>query len=316
MASLTRWAWVWVSSGRLWWTGRPGALRFMGSQRVGHDWATELNWTAHSLGWVQLCVPWTVVHQAPLSMGFSRQEYWSGLLFPAPRDLPGSFTQGLNLHLLHWQAVLYHWAIQEVPLFGHCWVITLTFSSWLILPHWGYISPSIPILQTMNETEAFRSHVTHPRSQWMEWQHEEAKSHCLSLSPVVFTCDCASESPRGLFQGDTDLSHSQSLLLSRSEIRLEIFILPSSPGKACCWTEGHTQRSAEHYCIWENQSPHSPTFCSLNQVQSTHTRRRFSCLFVSSSLRKRWFFSLHHCLRANGNTRCQRPPVQSWVVSN
>ena len=42
--SLTRWTWVWVNSGSWWWTGRPGVLRFMGSQRVGHDWATELNW--------------------------------------------------------------------------------------------------------------------------------------------------------------------------------------------------------------------------------------------------------------------------------
>ena len=44
MASLTRWTWVWVNSGSWWWTGRPGVLQFMGSQRVGHDWATELNW--------------------------------------------------------------------------------------------------------------------------------------------------------------------------------------------------------------------------------------------------------------------------------
>ena len=41
MASLTRWTWVWVNSGSWWWTGRPDVLRFMGSQRVGHDWATE-----------------------------------------------------------------------------------------------------------------------------------------------------------------------------------------------------------------------------------------------------------------------------------
>ena len=45
MASLTRWAWIWVNSGSWWWTGRPGMLRFMVSQTVGHDWATELNWT-------------------------------------------------------------------------------------------------------------------------------------------------------------------------------------------------------------------------------------------------------------------------------
>ena len=42
MASLTQWTWVWVNSESWWWTGRPGVLRFMGSQRVGHDWATEL----------------------------------------------------------------------------------------------------------------------------------------------------------------------------------------------------------------------------------------------------------------------------------
>ena len=43
MASPTQWTWVWVNSGSWWWTGRPGVLRFMGSQRVGHDWATELS---------------------------------------------------------------------------------------------------------------------------------------------------------------------------------------------------------------------------------------------------------------------------------
>ena len=45
MASWTRWTWIWVNSGRQSWTGKPGVLQFMGSQRVGHDWATELNWT-------------------------------------------------------------------------------------------------------------------------------------------------------------------------------------------------------------------------------------------------------------------------------
>ena len=45
VASPTQRTWVWVDSGSRWWTGRPGVLQFMGSQRVGHDWATELNWT-------------------------------------------------------------------------------------------------------------------------------------------------------------------------------------------------------------------------------------------------------------------------------
>ena len=45
MASLTQWTWIRVDCGSWWWTGRPGVLWFMGSQRVGHDWVTELNWT-------------------------------------------------------------------------------------------------------------------------------------------------------------------------------------------------------------------------------------------------------------------------------
>ena len=106
---MTRWTWVWVNSGSWWWTGRPGVLRFMGSQRVGHDWATELNWTEvieprNSMPLLQLFIflggglvtklcptlatPWTVACQAPLTMGFSRQEYWSELPFPSPGHLP------------------------------------------------------------------------------------------------------------------------------------------------------------------------------------------------------------------------------------
>ena len=45
MASPTQWMWVWVSSGSWWWTGKPGVLQSLGSQRVRHDWVTELNWT-------------------------------------------------------------------------------------------------------------------------------------------------------------------------------------------------------------------------------------------------------------------------------
>ena len=45
IASPTQGTWVWVDSRSWWWAGRPGMPRFMGSQRVGHNWATELNWT-------------------------------------------------------------------------------------------------------------------------------------------------------------------------------------------------------------------------------------------------------------------------------
>ena len=176
-ASPTRWTWVWVISGSWRWTGRPGVLHFMGSQRVGHDWETELNWRfriatsflkfivpshfANAVNKIKLrfmvpglqsivveqslsCVwlfltPWTATHQAslfftisqsllkfmstvlvmlsklhpslsshglwsvalqaPLSVGFPRQEYWSGLPFPFPGDLtdPGIESGSLAL---------------------------------------------------------------------------------------------------------------------------------------------------------------------------------------------------------------------------
>ena len=55
---------------------------------------------------VELCtILWTVDRQAPLSMGFSRQEYWSVLPFPSPGDLPDLGIEPVSLlHLLDWQA--------------------------------------------------------------------------------------------------------------------------------------------------------------------------------------------------------------------
>ena len=55
MVSLTEWTWVWVSSRSWWWTGRPGVLQSMGSQRVRHVWATELNWTELVRFYSKLC---------------------------------------------------------------------------------------------------------------------------------------------------------------------------------------------------------------------------------------------------------------------
>ena len=78
MASLIQWTWVWIGSRSWWWTGRPGVLRFMGSQRVGRDWATELNWTEQ----------WTT--------GLDRNSEMINLL----KEIIGSFleVQGLELN--------------------------------------------------------------------------------------------------------------------------------------------------------------------------------------------------------------------------
>ena len=66
-------------------------------------------WTYILVGLVtKLCptpvTPWTVACQAPLSMAFSRQEYWGGFPFPSPGVFP---TQELNLGLLHCRQILY-----------------------------------------------------------------------------------------------------------------------------------------------------------------------------------------------------------------
>ena len=66
---------VWVNSRSWWWTGRPGVLRFMGSQRVRHDWATELNWTEGrkemGLGWA-----WKVTQGTSKLMTSNLRRWW------------------------------------------------------------------------------------------------------------------------------------------------------------------------------------------------------------------------------------------------
>ena len=79
MASLTQWMWVWVNSRSWWWTGRPGVLQFMGSQRVGHNWATELNWT--ELNWShQTLASW--ICSGKIAQKISPQKYVYHASFP------------------------------------------------------------------------------------------------------------------------------------------------------------------------------------------------------------------------------------------
>ena len=54
MTSLTWWTWVWASLGSCWWIGKPGLLQYIELQRVGQDWATELNWTD------SFCLCWAI----------------------------------------------------------------------------------------------------------------------------------------------------------------------------------------------------------------------------------------------------------------
>ena len=64
-----------------------------------------------------LCDPWTIAHQAPRFMEFSRQEYWNGLPFPSSGDL---LTQGSNPHLLHWQVDSFTAETLGKPMLAQC----------------------------------------------------------------------------------------------------------------------------------------------------------------------------------------------------
>ena len=74
MASLTQWTWVWASSRSWLWTGKPGMLLFMGSQRVRHDWVTEVNWIELAILW-NSAFKWVYLSFSPLP--------FSSLLFTA-----------------------------------------------------------------------------------------------------------------------------------------------------------------------------------------------------------------------------------------
>ena len=95
---------------------------------MNHSYVYLSRVPAQSLSRVQLFeTPWTLARQAPLSMRFSRQEYWSGLPFPTPRDLP---TQGLNPGLLHCRETLYCLSHQGSPCFHSNQLIKILVRSW------------------------------------------------------------------------------------------------------------------------------------------------------------------------------------------
>ena len=91
VASPTQWTWVWVDSGSWWWTGKPGVLQSMGSQRFGHDWVVELNWTGPEP--TKFLCPWD-------SPG---KDTGVSCHFPSPENLLHLGIQPMSLSLLLWE---------------------------------------------------------------------------------------------------------------------------------------------------------------------------------------------------------------------
>ena len=102
MASLPQWTWVWVNSGSWWWAGRPGMLQSMGSQKVGHNWVTELNWAQ----WKRICLPRRRWRFNPWVEKISCKRKWQ----PTPVFLPGkSMDRGDWRPMVHWVAKSQTW---------------------------------------------------------------------------------------------------------------------------------------------------------------------------------------------------------------
>ena len=141
------------------------------------DWNSDQYMHAMSLQLFWLFVaPWTVTHQSPLFLAFSRQEYWSGLPFPFPGDLPNLGIKPAFLSLLHWQAsslplvlprkfpYIHNGILYKVKVAQSCltlcdpmdytvhWVLKARILEWVAFPPPGDlpnsgIKPSFPALQ-------------------------------------------------------------------------------------------------------------------------------------------------------------------------
>ena len=113
-SSIHVWMWVWVNSGSWWWTGRPGMLQFVGSQRVGHDWATELNWTRLVITFLprskHLLISWL---QSPSAMILEPQKIKS--------DTVSTVSPSICHEVMGPDAmILVFWMLRFKPKISHC----------------------------------------------------------------------------------------------------------------------------------------------------------------------------------------------------
>ena len=175
MASLTGWTWVSANSGSWWWTGRPGVLRFMGSQRVGHDWATELIWSdlTHSqmLISVSFIFSWMLsillVFHTVIFTKIIISPTYNGLNYLWSVDLssPSSIYQILETYVLR-RAPLVAQLVKNPPAIQETWVWSL-----------GWEDPLEKGKATHSSVLAWRS----PRTVWDHKESDTTDFHFHSL---------------------------------------------------------------------------------------------------------------------------------------
>ena len=116
MASPTRWTWVWVNFRSCWWTRRPGVLQFMGSQKVGHDWVTELNWT-------RLVITFLPRNKCLLI---------SWLQLPSTVILEPKKIKSVTVSIVSPLFAMKWWDQMPRSSFFECWVLSQLFECWVL----------------------------------------------------------------------------------------------------------------------------------------------------------------------------------------
>ena len=133
MAPLTWWTWVWASSRSWRWTAKPGVLRSIGSQRVGHNWATDLNWSEPTLLSRASLSPWESQHKAAFPGGL-----------PGTFSVPSLSSQWLSSLLRNLQlscSSVNSWIVSELEFYSplcltlshHCSALVLLEITWLVV---------------------------------------------------------------------------------------------------------------------------------------------------------------------------------------
>jgi len=149
MISSTRWTWVWLDSGSWWWTGRPGVLRFIGSQRVRHDWVTELNWTDTKI--------------VPSDYGVS---WWMLLFLLYPTASPYPFFPSFFFYLLKWRDYIWKDKLMFFPalLFPCPHRFCTSVSAWCVMKFtfmpWEWVD-TVLILTFIFEIKPLQRHKSH-----------------------------------------------------------------------------------------------------------------------------------------------------------
>ena len=113
--------------------------------------------------------PWTVARQAPLSMEFSRQEYWSGLPFPSPENLPPATLDVI------WRSVQFSHSVVSDSLQPHGFLSVTNFQSLLKLMSIKSVMPSNHLILCLSSPPAFNLSQHQGLCQWVSSSNQVAK---------------------------------------------------------------------------------------------------------------------------------------------